>query len=68
MGKYEGKGNKSLRDNIDDKQKEHLKIEAKKRKKEKGDNLYVDEKEHLRKYEKKGKKLCVKTSMRKKNL
>ena len=44
-------------DNLDDEQKEHLKIEdKKKRKKAKCDNLNVDEKEQLRKYSKKGKK------------
>ena len=43
--------------NLDDEQKEHLKIEDKnKRKKAKCDNLNVDEKEQLRKYRKKGKK------------
>ena len=44
-----------MRDNLDDEQKEHLKIKDSKRKKEKRDNLNLDEKEHLRKYEKKGK-------------
>ena len=41
--------------NLDDKQKEHLKIDDSKRKKAKQDNLNVNEKEQLRKYEKKEK-------------
>ena len=52
-----------------DEQKEHLKIEGNKRKKEKHDNLNVDEKEHLRNTRKKERKLCVIISiMRKKNI
>ena len=42
-------------DNLDDEQKEHLKIKDNKREKEKRDNLNLDEKEQLRKYMKKGK-------------
>ena len=49
------KRKKAIRDNLDDEQKEHLKIKDNKRKKEKRDNLNLDEKEQLRKYEKKGK-------------
>ena len=44
-----------MRDNLDDEQKEHLKIDDNKRKKAKQDNLNVNEKEQLRKYEKKEK-------------
>ena len=56
-----------MRDNLDEEQKEHLKIEDNKRKQEKQDNLNVDEKEQLRKYEKKERKLCM-IIMRKKNI
>ena len=57
-----------MHDNLDE-QKEHLKIEDNKRKKEKRDNLNVDEKEHLRNTRKKERKLCVIISiMRKKNI
>ena len=44
-----------MRDNLDDEQKEHLKLKGNKKKQEKRDNLNVDEKEQQRKYEKKGK-------------
>ena len=59
-----------MRDNLDDEEKEHLKIEGKKRKKAKCDNLNVDEKEQMRKCEKKkGRKLYVITlMMNKKNI
>ena len=45
-----------MRDNLGNEQKEHSKIEDKKRNKTKPDNLNVDEKEQLRKDEKNGKK------------
>ena len=45
MRKYEKKGKKAMRDNLDDEQKEHLKIEDNKRKKTKRDNFNVNEKE-----------------------
>ena len=43
--------------NLDDNEKEKMKKEDNKRKKEKHDNLVDNEKEQLRKYEKKRKKL-----------
>ena len=55
MRKYEKKGKKAMGANLDDEQKEHLKIDDNKRKKAKQDNLNVNEKEQLRKYEKKEK-------------
>ena len=53
MWKYKKKGKKTMRDNLDIEQKEHLKIDDNKRKKRKQDDLNVNEKEQLRKYEKK---------------
>ena len=46
------KEKKAIQDNLDDEQKEHLKIQDNKKKRK---SVYVDEKEQLRKYEKKGK-------------
>ena len=44
------KGKKTMRDNLDDEQKQLLKIEDNKRKKAKFDNFNVDEKEQMRIY------------------
>ena len=55
LKKYKKKEKKAMLDNLDDEQKEHLKIKDNKREKEKRDNLNLDEKEQLRKYMKKGK-------------
>ena len=52
-----------MRDNLDDKQKEPLKMEDNKRKKAQRDNLNVDEKEQMMIYEKKGRQLCMVTMM-----
>ena len=56
MWKYKKKGKKTMCDNLDIEQKEHLKIDDNKRKKRKQDDLNVNEKEQLRKYKKKKKK------------
>ena len=50
-----------MRDNIDDNEKEKMKKEFNKRKKEKRDKIDDNEKEQLKKYKKKGKKVkaCV---------
>ena len=59
-----------MHDNLDDEQKEHLKIEDNKRKKTKHDNLDDNKREQFRKYKKKRKrKLYVITlMMSKKNI
>ena len=44
MRKYEKKGKKAMSDNLDDEQKEYLKMKDNKRKKAKCDNFNVDEK------------------------
>ena len=62
-------GKKAMRDDLDDEQKQQLKIEDNRMKKTKHDNLNVDEKGQMRIYEKNGRKMCVITSMmNKKNI
>ena len=53
-------------DNLDEEQKEPLKIEGNKRKKAKRGSLNVDEKEQLRKYKKQKRKLCMTTKEKRK--
>ena len=55
------KRKEGIHDNLNDEQKEHLKIEGNRRKKTTHDNLDNNEKEQLREYDKKGRKKCMKT-------
>ena len=58
-----------MRDDLDDEQKQQLKIEDNRMKKAKHGNLNVDEEGQMRIYEKNGRKMCVITSMmNKKNI
>ena len=70
LRKYTQKnGKKAMRDDLDDEQKQQLKIEDNRMKKAKHDNLNVDEEGQMRIYEKNGRKMCVITSMmNKKNI
>ena len=70
LRKYTKKnGKKAMRDDLDDEQKQQLKIEDNRMKKAKHGNLNVDEEGQMRIYEKNGRKMCVITSMmNKKNI